>query len=249
MVLGRPGDTEHRSDDPSRPPGQVSPESYDTWRLTRLGSVTKARELELIFQLAGPLQGRRLLDVGCGDGMYLVEAARRGAQVSGVDMSQAMLIVARRRAADASVKVELNRGDIQALPFEDDTFDIVTAITVLCIAPDPQQAVDEMARVLTPGGRLVIGELGRWNTWAAWRRLRAWLGSKTWRQATFRSSRELIDLAHQSGLHVEDVRGAVYYPPVSPGARLLARLERRVEPITTTLGAAFVAISAVKPTR
>lgn len=248
MVLGRPSDRQHLSDDSSGSPGQVSPESYDTWRLTRLGSITEARELELIFRLAGPLQGRRLLDAGCGDGIYLVEAARRGAQVSGVDISEAMLIVARRRAADASVNVDLHQGDIQSLPFDDDTFDIVTAITVLCFVPDPQQAIDEMARVLTPGGQLVIGELGRWNTWAAWRRLRGWLGSTTWRHANFYSARQLTNLLPGAGLQPEQTRGAIYYPPTPLLARKAAPIEDRLSAVTT-LGAAFLAVDAVKPTR
>lgn len=246
MVLGPPGDREDETDGLTGASAPVGPESYDIWRRTRLGAITEASEIELIFQLAGPLQGRRLLDAGCGDGFYLVEAARRGAQVNGVDISEAMLIVARRRASDAGVNVELHRGDIEALPFEDDTFHIVTAITVLCFVPDPRQAVDEMARVLTPGGRLVIGELGRWNTWAAWRRLRGWLGSKTWQRATFHSGRQLIDLVEAAGLEVEDVRGAIYYPPSGLAARLFSRFEDRLG-WATILGAAFVAVTAVKP--
>lgn len=218
----------------------------NVWRRSQLGAITEARELDLIFQLAGPLQGCRLLDAGCGGGIYLVEAARRGAQATGVDLSEAMLRVARRRAADAGVLIQLQRGDVRALPFADNSFDVVIAVTALCFVTDPERAVREMARVLTPGGRLVIGELGRWNTWAAWRRLRGWLGTAPWRQATFRSSRQIIDLVDGSGLNVDQVGGAIYYPPMSLAARLFRGLEHRVERVTT-LGAAFVAISAVKP--
>lgn len=247
MVLGNQGvEGTLQSGDASPAPGEVGPEAYESWRRSRLGLITEQRELELIFRMADPLEGQRLLDAGCGDGIYLVEAARRGAQASGVDTSEAMLRVARRRAADAGETVDLHRADIQELPFADDTFDVVMAITVLCFVPDPQRAVDEMARVLTPGGRLVIGELGRWSIWAAWRRIRGWLGSKTWRHATFHSAGQLTDLVEHAGLDVEDVRGAIYYPPSSSAARLFSRFEYRMER-ATTLGAAFVAISAVKP--
>jgi ubiquinone/menaquinone biosynthesis C-methylase UbiE len=87
--------------------------------------------------MAGPIDGRRLLDAGCRDGIYAVEAARRGAQASGVDNSEAMLRVARRRAADAGASVDLHRADLQEIPFTDDTFDVVMAITALRRRRDP----------------------------------------------------------------------------------------------------------------
>lgn len=225
---------------------RVEPEAYERWRQTALGSITETRELEVVFEVAGPVTGWRLLDVGCGDGVYAIEAARRGAVVTGVDTSEAMILAAGRRAAHHGVNVELQLGDARALPFEDETFDVVVAVTVLCFVPHPVDAVREMARVLTPGGRLVIGELGRWSTWAAWRRLRGWFGSGIWRHATFRSARQLSVLTRRAGLEPERVRGAVYYPPFTPIARVLAPLDR-VPGAITTAGAAFLATFATKP--
>jgi len=65
-----------------------------------------------------------------------------------------------------------------------------------------------MARVLKPGGLLVIGELGRWSLWAAHRRIRGWLGNPTWRAVMFRTTKDLRSLAHAAGLDVAEVRGA-----------------------------------------
>lgn len=70
-----------------------------------------------------------------------MEAARREAVVIGVDISEAMLNVARRRAADASVAVDLYFGDVQALSFDDDTFDVVFATTVLCFVDAPDSTI------------------------------------------------------------------------------------------------------------
>lgn len=55
-------------------------------------------------------------------------------------------------------------GDLNVLPFADLSFDLVTAITVLCFVPDARRAAAEMVRVLRPGGRLVLGELGWYST-------------------------------------------------------------------------------------
>jgi len=80
--------------------------------------------------------------------------------------------------------------------------EVVTSVTVLCFAPDSAGAVGEMARVLRSGGRLVLGELGRWNVWATLRRVRGWLGSATWKAARFRAASELRALAQGTGLSV-----------------------------------------------
>jgi len=139
----------------------VSPETYEEWRRSTLGSITEALENEVVFGLSGPLENRRLLDVGCGDGAYRVEAAHRGATISGVDISLPILNAPRHRVTDNGVDADLHLDDAETLPFDDAAFDVVTAITTPCFLQDPSRAVNEMARVLTPCGRLILGEIGR----------------------------------------------------------------------------------------
>jgi SAM-dependent methyltransferase len=124
-------------------------------------------------------------------------------------------------------------------------FDLAVAVTVLCLLPDPAHVVGEAARVLRPGGRLVLGELGRWSTWAARRRIKAWLGSQLWRSARFYTADDLSRLLESAGLKVDAVRGAVYYPPVGVLAGALAPLEPWLGSVTT-IGAAFIATAATK---
>ena len=135
-------------------------------------------------------------------------------------------------------------GRVERLPFPDASFDVVAAITVLCFVSDAAGALREMARVLRPGGRLVLGELGRWSLWAAIRRLRGWLGAATWKAARFRTAGDLRVLAEEAGLSVTAIRGAVFYPPVGILARALAPLDAWLGHLTT-VGAAFIAMSAV----
>lgn len=178
--------------------------------------------------------------------MLTLKLARSGARVTGLDTDPRMLAAARDRLGAANAEAQLLRGDVQALPFEADTFDLVVAITVLCLVPDPSLAVHEMVRVLKPGGRLVIGELGRHSLWAAMRRVRGWLGSATWSAAHFWSRAELRRLVEASGLKVGAMRGAIFYPPVGWFASLAASVDpwlgRRA-----TFGAAFIALAAVRP--
>jgi ubiquinone/menaquinone biosynthesis C-methylase UbiE len=220
-------------------------DSYARWRKTTVGELTERLETNLVLDLAGPLSSRRVLDVGCGDGTYALIAADKGASVTAVDTTESMMEAARGRAFEARVEIRFERADASRLPFNDDSFDVVLAVTVLCFVEDATLAVKEAARVLAPGGRLVLADLNRWSTWAAWRRARGWLGSSTWRKARFRTARELAFLARSAGLDVDRRAGAIYYPPVGSVARFLAPLDVTLGAITT-LGAAFVAVAARK---
>jgi 2-polyprenyl-3-methyl-5-hydroxy-6-metoxy-1,4-benzoquinol methylase len=224
----------------------LSAETYARWRATPLGEITERVETGVVFDLAGPLHGKRVLDVGTGDGHYAQEAASRGADVTALDNSQPMLDAARLAAGTRGLQVELARGTAERLPFQDGVFDLVLAVTVLCFVRDADVAVREMARVLVPGGRLVLGELGRFNVWAAKRRVRSWFGAGTWRQARFRSRQQLRELARAAGLQVVGVSGAVHFPPSALVAKVLAPMEPFLTRVRAP-GAAFLALAATKP--
>jgi SAM-dependent methyltransferase len=106
---------------------------------------------------------QRFLDVGCGMG-ELAERVQRelGANVVAVDISARMVELTRARGIQASV------ADVQALPFEDGSFDCVAANWVLYHVPDVDLGVRELARVLRPGGRLVAATLGAANMQELW---------------------------------------------------------------------------------
>lgn len=228
------------------PPETVSlPAAYRAWRASDLGRITDRIEEELILGLVGPVEGKRILDVGCGDGVLGERLAQAGAEVTGLDADPRMLAAARERPGRLEAKATFIEGDARQIPFADETFDVVVAITVLCFVVDAERAMNEMARVLRPDGRLVIGELGRYSLWAAKRRLVGWLGSQTWRAAHFRTAHELKRLATAARLDVTEVRGAVYYPPCNLCARVLAPLDARLS-LVTTFGAAFIALVARK---
>jgi ubiquinone/menaquinone biosynthesis C-methylase UbiE len=125
---------------------------YERWRSSELGRITDHIEEEVILALVEPVFGKHVLDVGCGDGVLSARLAQEGAQVTGIDNDPRMLEGARRRASSAKVRPTFIGGGAEALPFPDGSFDIVVAITVLCLLSDPEKAFREMARVLRPGG-------------------------------------------------------------------------------------------------
>lgn len=236
------------SDNEAADEGPVAglPESYSRWRSSRLGRITDGLEERLILDLLGSVVGLDVLDLGCGDGVLASTLSRRGARVTGLDADPRMLAAARRRAKAESVGLTFVQGRAEAPPLPDGSFDCVVAVTVLCFVREADRTIAELARVIRPGGRVVIGELGRWSLWAAIRRIRSWLGTSTWKAARFRTARELRSLLEGHGFAVTETRGAIFYPPYGFAALLLARLDpwlgRRM-----TFGAAFVALSATKP--
>jgi SAM-dependent methyltransferase len=96
--------------------------------------------------------GARVLDIGCGVGVFLGLVADRGAEAFGLDASEALLAVARRRLPDADLRV----GDMESLPYDDDSFDLVTGFSSFFFANDMVEALCEAGRVARPGAPVVI---------------------------------------------------------------------------------------------
>ena len=112
---------------------------------------------ELAIKRAGLRPGQTVLDAGCGSGAFLRVAADHGAVVSGIDASEALLAIARERVPDA----DLSLGDLQRLPYADDTFDAVTGFCSFFFADDMVEALREAGRVAKPGAPIVIQVWGR----------------------------------------------------------------------------------------
>ncbi|MEW6683689.1 MAG: class I SAM-dependent methyltransferase [Nitrospirota bacterium] len=145
---------------------------YDAWYRTALGSLALALESEAILHLAQIAPKERVIDLGCGTGIYTIELSRRGAWVVGVDPALDMLAVAREKLRRDGLPARLVCGSAEALPVRTGTFDLTVAVTSLCFVQNPDHAVREAERALQPNGRLVIGELNRSSLWAFWRRLK-----------------------------------------------------------------------------
>lgn len=125
-----------------------------------------ARWKRAVIELARPSPGQRALDLACGTGDLTFGVASRGARVTGLDITQRMLQLARLRAANmiasaSAGQVRFVQGDMTALPFAHAEFDLVTTGYGLRNVPDLEKALDEIRRVLRPGGTLVSLDFNR----------------------------------------------------------------------------------------
>lgn len=99
---------------------------------------------------------KNVLDVGCGNGYVLSKYAAEGAEVFGIDITEAGVELCRKRFEYLKLKGDFRVADAQDIPFPDETFDCVCSMGVLHHVPDTQKALDEIYRVLKPGGRLIV---------------------------------------------------------------------------------------------
>lgn len=195
-------------------------EGYDPWYTERLGATVDRLQKDLVFRMARPRPGERALDVGTGTGNYACALATRGLAVTGIDPSEAMLAVARRKPQP----VTWLQGPAERLPFDDGSYDLVVSVTALEFISDPRRALEEMFRVLKPGGRLVVGTL---NARGPWGEMYARLGedpASPFHVATLHTAERFEALLAVHG----EVRwsSAVFVPPSGKGLAVAGLLEQ-----------------------
>jgi len=131
----------------------------DLWGAHAAGWAEHERQYRPAYEAALDLLGApgHVLDLGCGAGTFLRAAADRGARVSGLDASPALLELARRYVPEAALAV----GDLQALPYPDASFDAVTSFTSFWFAADPLEALREAGRVARADAAVLVVVHGR----------------------------------------------------------------------------------------
>ena len=108
----------------------------------------------VLVDACGITPGQRVLDVATGTGNVAIRAALKGASVVASDLTPEHFAAGRRAAREAGVNLEWVEGDVEALPFDDATFDVVTSCFGAMFAPNHQSAADQLMRVCRPGGTI-----------------------------------------------------------------------------------------------
>jgi ubiquinone/menaquinone biosynthesis C-methylase UbiE len=121
--------------------------------------------LPLITEEAEELNGRKLLEVGCGMGFDAIEWIKRGVEVTAIDIAPSAIKMARQHFAIVEQQANLGVGSALNLPFPDNTFDAIYSRGVLHMTGDTPRAIAEVYRVVKPGGRVIVVNLYNRYSW------------------------------------------------------------------------------------
>ena len=111
---------------------------------------------QALFERAHIQPGQDVLDVACGAGDFALRAAAAGARATGIDIAANLIAAARDRAKAHELPVRFDEGDVESMPYDDGQFDVVYSQFGVIFSARPNVAVAEMARVLKPGGRVIL---------------------------------------------------------------------------------------------
>jgi len=220
---------------------------YDDWYKTPLGSFADKVEGDLIFKHLKEISKKKLLDVGCGTGLYSMRASIAGANVSGIDISEKMLEIAEKKAKMLSLPINFTYGDMENLPFAENTFDIVLSVTALEFSKNPLKALKEIHKVLKPKGKAVIGVLSAISIWAKKRKEKAKKTNSVYVYTHFFKPQELSSLMAKAGFRSIVAESSLFVPP-NDEAKLpkFAYLQEFLGKFFTPLRGAFLAVTGGK---
>lgn len=173
--------------------------------------------------------GKKVLEIGVGAGTDHLQWARGGAELSGVDLTDAAIETTRKRLEMYGFTSRLQRVDAETLPFEDATFDIVYSWGVIHHSEHPERILMEARRVLKPGGKLIAMFYGRHSP----------LAVKLWVRHALLKARPFRSLAEVVWNHMESIGTKAYTPSELRALHsMFSRVE--VQPIITTYDTAMI---------
>ena len=170
------------------------------------------------IDLQSPVAGCTLLDVGCGGGILAESMFYRGATVTGIDMGEAPLSVARLHALESGAEVNYRQSTAEQLAEEQpESFDIVTCLEMLEHVPDPASVIKACADLVKPGGHLYFSTINR-NPKAfafaivAGEHILNMLPKGTHEYSKFIKPSELANAIREAGLEIQQMTGMTYNP-------------------------------------
>jgi ubiquinone/menaquinone biosynthesis C-methylase UbiE len=193
---------------------------YDALRWSGpVGTYVHRRYEELAFEAVPILPNAKYLEIGCGTGRFTAPFAAKGINLVAVDISDDMLAATRHKLQQRSGsdrEVQLLKADARALDFPSAEFDVVFSFNVINHIPQYEKVIEEVARVLKPGGYFIVGFPSLWSLYLPYAML-VNLTRKSLRRGVYTrwpSASAMVRQGKSLGLRLESQYGMFHCPPV-----------------------------------
>lgn len=198
---------------------------YDSWYQTKLGTFVDEVETKAAFDLFQPQAEEKILDVGCGTGNFSIKLAQKGCEVTGIDISKPMLEKAAKKAKKLNLDIDFKKANIVNLEFEDNHFDSVFSMAAVEFIEDLEKAMQEMKRVVKPGGKILLGTIRKESVWGRVYQKQAQKEDSVFGDATFREPEDLEKLDKENLIQIKE---CLFIPPDSAEEKINWEEENRL---------------------
>lgn len=185
---------------------------YDNWYEEKKGKFVDMVETMLAMDMLDVQEDMRILDVGCGTGNFSVKLAQAGCKVTGIDVSDEMLDIAREKAEQQGLEIEFLKMDAEDIGFKDDTFDAAVSMAAFEFIKNTEMAFIEMLRVTKRGGAILIGSINKESPWGKLYTEKSISEKTVFKYADFKSKRDFRQLFPSL---LKDIRECLFVPPMS----------------------------------
>lgn len=183
---------------------------YDDWYKTRLGKHVDFVESECAFNLFKIKKGMKVLDIGCGTGNFSIKLAKKGCKVTGIDLSDKMLRLAREKTEKKGLPIHYYHMDVYALQFPGHHFDAVFSMATFEFVKDMERAMMEIFRVCKEKGQIMIGTINRDSKWGELYTSKEFQRNSVFKDAQLKNPEDLKKLKIDK---LVSIRECLYIPP------------------------------------
>lgn len=198
---------------------------YDKWYSKDKGSFIDKVETDLVFKMLNIKKSMRILDVGCGTGNFSFKLAELGCQVTGIDVSEEMLAIAKAKASEHINNIDFLKMDVTDLNFADNTFDIAISMAAFEFIADTGQALDEMFRVVKTGGQILVGTIAGDSQWGEFYKSKPLRENTVFKYAHFKTLREMKGWKQHNLVNTGE---CLYISPLSDDAEFTLEHENKL---------------------
>lgn len=201
---------------------------YDEWYSEKKGKFVDEVETKLLFQMIEIKEGMKILDVGCGTGNFSMKLAEMGCRVTGIDISEEMLSIARKKVAEKGLDIKFINMDINDLKFEENEFDAAVSMAAFEFIEDGRTALESLQKIVKKDGLVAIGTISSDSEWGQLYQSREVAENSVFKYAKFKT---LEEMKSWDAENLADYGECLFVSPLSDEGEFVWEIERELEGI------------------